>query len=63
MQLGKEMREGAVPELCKTVNGEQNLNEKWLFISFYKTKNEGHPAELSGKRLKRKKRRHLFICT
>ena len=36
-QLGKEMPEGAVPQLYETMNGEQNLNERWLFISFYNT--------------------------
>lgn len=32
------MPKGAVPQLYETMNGEQNLNEKWLFISFYNTK-------------------------
>lgn len=36
-QLGKEMPERAVPQVYETMNGEQNLNEKWLFISFYNT--------------------------
>lgn len=31
------MPERAVPQLCKMVNGEQDLSEKWLFISFYYT--------------------------
>lgn len=53
-----------MPQLYETMNGEQNLNEKWLFISFNNTKkNEGHPAELSGKRLRRNKSQYLFICT
>lgn len=30
------MPEGAV--LCETMNGEQNLNEKWLFISLNQKK-------------------------
>lgn len=31
------MPERAVPQVYETMNGEQNLNEKWLFISFYNT--------------------------
>lgn len=53
-----------MPQLYKMVNGEQDLSEEWLFISFYNTeKNEGQPVELSGKRLQRNKSQHLFICT
>lgn len=36
-ELGKETPEGAVPQLYKMVNGEQDLSEEWLFISFYNT--------------------------
>lgn len=42
------MPEGAVPQLYETMNGEQNLNDKWLFISFNNTekkkKKRGAPS-------------------
>lgn len=32
------MPKGAVPQLPEPMNGEQNLNEEWLFISDSNTK-------------------------
>lgn len=36
------MPEGAVPQLREPVNGVQNLNEEWLFISDNNTKKKTH---------------------
>lgn len=41
------MPEGAVPQLCETMNGQQNLNEKWLFISFNNTKKKMRGTQLN----------------
>lgn len=37
-----------MPQLCETMNGEQNLNEKWLFISF---NNKGGKKQQRGTQL------------
>lgn len=34
----KKMPEGAVPQPLEPMNGEQNQNEEWLFISDNNTK-------------------------
>lgn len=48
------MPEGAVPQLHEPMNGEQNLNEKWLFISDNNTKKKKSHKK-SVKRLRRNK--------